>query len=114
MSEILIENRGQFFDLIEGGNRVVALFTAPAWCIPCQRLEPHWNKAIEVAETNLLPELFVKVDMGETPEATGEHWASKDFDILGVPTVILFRSPDDYTRIMSRTVIPFLKEIRDA
>lgn len=89
---------------------VVVLFTAPTWCGPCRRFEPHWSKAVETVGDKVV---FVKVDMGESPEDTGEHWASEHFDILSVPTVKMFdgESVDYYHDINARAVIPFLKEI---
>lgn len=111
MTEILITNRGQFYDLIEGDNQVVALFTAPTWCVPCRRFEPHWEQAIRLSETNGWEFLFVKVDMGERPEDTGQHWASKDFSILGVPTVKRFFDEDNHVDIKARAVVPFIKEL---
>jgi len=90
----------------------VVLFTAPAWCVPCQRFEPHFTKAAERAEE--VEHLFVKVDMGESPEATGEHWASRRFGILGVPQVKAFRQGQgEPVDIKARAVIPLLKELEN-
>jgi thiol-disulfide isomerase/thioredoxin len=112
LPEINITSEEGFNEVLnEAGNaKVVALFTSPSWCVPCQRFEPHWNSAVEFADTNHLGVVFVKVDMGDTPEATGEHWATARFDILGVPQVKLIN--DGPVRdVVSRAVIPFLKEI---
>lgn len=58
---------------------------------------------------------FVKVDMGEQPEDTGAHWATKRFSILGVPTVKLWLATDPSGSIMhdikSRAVVPFVTEV---
>lgn len=88
----------------------MVLFTAPAWCGPCRRFEPHWAKAAEVVGEGAV---FVKVDMGEKPEDTGNHWATAKFNIMSVPTVKLFNgeSIDDNHDISARGLVPFLKEI---
>jgi thiol-disulfide isomerase/thioredoxin len=114
LSEILIPSQEAFSGLVDGtvtnGGRVLALFTAPTWCIPCRQFESHWNKAQEVVVSAGLPIVFAKVDMGESPEDTGQHWATARFGIRGVPTVKLFNAHGIHD-IKSRAVIPFLKEV---
>lgn len=92
--------------------KILVLFTAPTWCGPCKRLEPHWEKA---QQTEALSDFyFVTVDMGETPEDTGEHWATKKFGILGVPQIYLFDSASlDYKVITARAVVPLIRELLD-
>ena len=52
--------------------------------------------------------------MGESPEATGEHWASRRFGILGVPQVKAFRQGQgEPVDIKARAVIPLLKELEN-
>lgn len=90
---------------------VVALFTAPTWCRPCQRLEPHWNAASERAEGTL----FIKVDMGENPDDTFAHWATERYTVMSVPT-LKFWSEEDFTAaepttLRARTSLALLKEI---
>lgn len=92
---------------------VVILFTAPTWCVPCQRFEPHWIKAQET----LTDYTFVKVDMGATPEDTGQHWASAEFNILGVPQVKRvigeYRGAESLVDVKSRAVLPLIRELTD-
>lgn len=55
---------------------------------------------------------FVTVDMGESPEDTGQHWASKRFNILGVPQLKLV-TPETNLDIKARTIVALIKEIND-
>lgn len=109
MSEIIISTEADFTEVLKKDN-LLTLFTAPAWCIPCRRFEPHWNKAIESDE--LAGINFAKVDMGKSPQDTGEHWATAKFSILGVPSVkFWYHSSLDPVDISSRAVIPFIREV---
>lgn len=108
MREVTITTEEEFNALDKNKGRVV-LFTAPTWCIPCRRFEPHWNKAQERDEIDYIE--FVKVDLGEDPEDTFEHWASKRFNIMSVPTVLFFEPGREPKTISSRTVVPFIKEL---
>jgi thiol:disulfide interchange protein len=86
----------------------LVLFTAPAWCVPCRRFEPHWEKA---QQAEVLDEFdFIKVDMGATPEDTSLHWATARYHILGVPTVLLFNH-GQYRPVVARAIVPFIKEL---
>jgi thiol-disulfide isomerase/thioredoxin len=96
-----------FIDAVtETGVPVLALFTAPAWCIPCQRFEPHWQKAQDMLPNHM----FINVNMGEKPEDTYTHWATAEWGIRGVPTVKLF-DDDGVREIKPVGVIPFIKEV---
>lgn len=108
--QIVIEDEEHFNyyidNLIETGTPVIALFTAPTWCVPCQRFEPHWDKAQE----HLTGYIFAKIYMGASPEDTGQHWATEKFGIRGVPQVKLFND-DGVWDITARAVVPFIREI---
>jgi hypothetical protein len=54
--------------------------------------------------------LFLTVDMGATVEDTGDHWASKEYNILGVPVVKAFKD-GDVTDIKGRAIIPLVREV---
>lgn len=97
-----------FLDAVaETGVPHLALFTAPSWCIPCRRFEPHWLKAQEM----LRGYMMLNVDLGDNPALTGDHWATKEFGIRGVPTVKLFND-EGVHNIASRSVVPFVKEVK--
>lgn len=113
MTDLEVVSEEQFVELVEAvqsdGFSAIALFTAPTWCIPCRRFEPHWTAAQDV----LTEYTFVKVDMGEAREDTGRHWATALYNILGVPSVKLFVPGLEVINIKSRTVVPFVKEVRE-
>lgn len=108
MREVTVTTEEEFDALDPNKGRVV-LFTAPTWCVPCRRFEPHWNKAQDREEVDYIE--FVKVDLGENPETTGDHWASKRFQIMSVPTVLFFEPGREPRNIESRTVVPFVREL---
>lgn len=58
---------------------VVIDFSAPAWCVPCQRLAPHYKKVAEV----LTDVVFVHVDIDEAEKALID-----EYGVQSVPTVI--------------------------
>ena len=111
MTDFLIPGEEAFDGFLEGvlsGDAELAvLFTAPAWCVPCRRFEPHWKKAHEQPVEGIV---FATVDMGDSPEDTGQHWATARFGIRGVPQVKLFTAFGNID-IKSRAVVPLLKEI---
>lgn len=113
MSEFNITEQEAFDALIsdiqDEGRHAAVLFTAPAWCIPCRRFEPHWERA--AADPDLAHITFIKVDMGETPENTGEHWATARYHILGVPNVRYFKKGMEAVDIQSRTIVPLKREL---
>lgn len=107
MTEYNVTTKEEFYALPWIDNNIVVLFTSPSWCVPCQRLEPHWNKLKDSSDDII----FVTVNMGESPEDTGEHWATEDIDILGVPQIKLWTDGDNETDIKSRAIVPLIKEL---
>lgn len=105
MSEILVDDKEDFYRLVQEGSAVV-LFTAPSWCIPCRRFEPHWKAAAQKSQLT-----FITVDMGDAPEVLGEHWATREFSIKSVPSVLRFYDKDSHAVVKSRALIPFIKEL---
>lgn len=107
---IEIKSEDHFNKLLSRNNgNVVVLFTAPAWCGPCRRYEPHWKKA---DDSELLDDfLLATVDMGETREDTGSHWASKRFGILGVPQIIRFDTDWNAHPIKAHSVVSLIKDL---
>lgn len=100
-----LTSREQFNNVTREGN-VVVLFTAPAWCIPCQRFEPHWERAVAVAAENKLPIKFFRVDVDLN------EWAMVDFGIRGVPTCQLWTDGAHERNIkVPQGGLPFLKDL---
>ena len=110
MAETLITTEEEF-DALDPNQGHLVLFTAPAWCMPCRRFEPHWNKAQASDKLDYIN--FVKVDMGASPEDTGAHWASKRFSILGVPTLLFFQPGREPQPITARAVVPLIAELTE-
>lgn len=106
MSDVIwIEDKAEFYELIEFGGKVVVDFTAPGWCVPCQKFAPHFERAAE----NVSDVTFVAVDVDKAP------WVMEDYNIRSVPTVMLFEGNAALgTDIKSRAVVPLIKEINDA
>jgi len=108
LTEYNVTKEAEFDALPWDDNKILVLFTAPTWCIPCQRLEPHWNKLKDLYD-NII---FVTVDMGSFPEDMDSHWASERFNILGVPQLKLAMGYEiEPVDIKSRAVVPLIKEL---
>ena len=77
-------------------------FTAPAWCVPCQRFAPVYKvTAANDADTTT----FLSVDVDNAP------WAMQDYGIKGVPTVVLFEHGERVRDLKERTAIKFMAEL---
>lgn len=101
MSDVLwIEDANELYDLIDSAHEVVVDFTAPSWCRPCQQFAPHFDAAAEKSDAT-----FVAVDVDKAP------WAMGDYNVRGVPTVMLFRNGEHVGTPKERTVIKLLAEI---
>lgn len=114
MTEILVKSEEEFESawLYLGlhDRDTLVLFTAPAWCVPCRQFEPHWVKAQSVEALERFS--FVKIDMGESPEATGDHWATKRFGIRGVPQLLLWKvGATEPVAVKARSIVPLIKEL---
>lgn len=85
--------------------QVVALFTAPSWCQPCQRFEPIYKAVAESAANEFD---FVVVDIDEN------EWAVERFGIRGVPAAHLYNDLGGFVRDVKvpQNAVPFLNDIR--
>lgn len=102
MSEVInVEYRSQLSDLLATNDRVVVKFTAPSWCVPCQRFAPVY-KAV-AAQTD--DTIFVSVDVDNAP------WATEEYGVRGVPTVKLFEGGSWVRDLTERTAIRFINEL---
>lgn len=81
--------------------KVVIDFTAPAWCVPCQKFAPHYEAAARQADGVV----FVAVDVDKAP------WAMEDYGVQSVPTVMLYEDGKYVKNVLERTVIKLLGEI---
>lgn len=107
-----VESRSDFDDLLSEEDFLVVDFTAPSWCVPCQRFAPHFDKAAEnasVQSSALGRTTFVAVDVDKAP------WAVADYGVQGVPSVRLYNGlTDTWTDLRERTVVKLLSEIQNS
>lgn len=66
-------------------NKVLTIFSAPAWCAPCKSL----HNTIEENELDIDIQF---IDVDESPEA------AKEYSIRSVPTLILFVNGEEAKR----------------
>lgn len=86
---------------IDSSPEAVVVLTQPSWCVPCRRLKPHLEKLEQ--KHNVLV-----VDLDTVPAAIAE------FEVRGVPRVMLYRNGEYTTDLEGRTVVQLTKEINDA
>lgn len=80
----------------------VVLFTAPAWCHPCQNLEPHFIKAAEA-----MPDItFIKVDVDTADPAFVGSWG-----VQGVPQMFRLDNGKLAGSVKGRTVVQLIGEL---
>lgn len=102
-----LTSRSEFDAVTETGNCVI-LFTAPAWCRPCQQMEPHFVRTSDYFKENNLPVKFFRVDV-DTNE-----WAVLDFGIRGVPVCYLYVDGAHERNLkVPQNAMPFIANIRD-
>lgn len=106
MSDVTwINSEIEFIAAVDGGGRVVAEFTAPAWCRPCQQFAPHYERAAE----QLKSVKFLAVDVDNN------DWAMLKYGVQGVPTVMLFENGEFITNIPApQGALPFINNIQSA
>ena len=82
MSDVVtfVNSKKEFDQILADNHRVVVNFGALAWCVPCQRFEPHFERVAK--ETPQYKFLHVDVDKN--------GWAVEEYGVRGVPAVKLF------------------------
>lgn len=88
-------------DIISAHDRVVVKFTAPSWCVPCQRFAPIFDAVSDLEEDVK----FVSVDVDNA------HWAMPEYGVQGVPTVVLFENGKRSRDLKERTALKFKNEL---
>lgn len=91
-------------DVLDNHEKVVIDFSAPSWCAPCRQLMPHFHYASEA----LPAVMWVEVDIDNSPEIADR------FNILSVPTVLLFENGELVQPIVGRTAVAILSEVENA
>lgn len=88
-------------DILDSNDKVLILFTAPDWCVPCQRLAPHF----EAAATAATDTVFVYVDIDKA------HDIKNIYDVMSVPTMEFYVNGVLKSDVAARTSISILKAI---
>lgn len=89
-------------ETVASNTAVVVDFSAPAWCVPCRRLAPHF-----MAASQKLPEVkFVEVDIDLAPAI------QEKFGVMTVPFVVAFKNGKVVAEVKSRTTIPLIEEVK--
>lgn len=103
---ITVTSEEEFNEVLDKATTsVVALFTAPAWCIPCRQFKPAFEAVAESAANEFD---FVVVDIDENA------WAVEKFSIRGVPAARLYNDLGVFVRDVKvpQNAVPFLNDIR--
>lgn len=87
-----IQTEQQFNEQIASEKPTVAIFKT-AWCKDCHYIEPFMPE-VEQAYADRLT--FVKIDRDELPDLC------KRYNILGIPSFIVFRRGQELTRFVSK------------
>lgn len=99
-----ISSKDEFITASLEPGLVTVLFTAPSWCGPCQRFEPHYARAASV-EKDIK---FYAVDIDKAP------WAVIDYGIRGVPTCWLYEDGQFVRQVnVPQSAIAFIKDIKE-
>jgi thiol:disulfide interchange protein len=106
---IPVTNLEQLTQLIDGNDKVIVNFTAPGWCLPCRRLEPHFKSAAEADTTGIV---WVVVDLS-TPDDDGEEIMT-EHAVQAVPSIELFLRGEFAGWVEARTAVGLLAEVQYA
>lgn len=82
MSRVVeVKTRAEIDEIVAGGETVIVDFAAESWCVPCQRLKPHYDAASDKLESVT----WLHADVDINPDL------AREFNILGVPTLLAFK-----------------------
>ena len=69
----------------------IVYYGAPAWCKPCQRFEPEWDKLVKNYE-NVYPFYFMDIDNMDPVELDG-------LNVRSVPSVVVYVDDNEVGRV---------------
>lgn len=104
MTEVAeVETQAALDEILAANETVVVNFTAPSWCVPCQRFSPHF----EAAAAKLAADVkFVKVDVDKA-----DRGLLDSYSVQSVPTVKGYRNGNFKQDVKARTALPLLQEV---
>lgn len=103
MSNVIkVETLDELLGVLAEEPKVMVVFSAVDWCIPCRKLAPH---VVAVAEM-VNDIVFVDVDIDHV------EGVQEEFNIMTVPTVKLFENGKRSADIKSGTALQILAELK--
>lgn len=96
-----VRTLAELHEIVNSNDKVVLDLAAPSWCVPCQRLAPHFAKAAEKSDA-----AFVEVDIEDADEAILNTYPTQS-----VPTVLLLQNGEPTVTLKGRTSVALLREI---
>ena len=102
MSVVDVTTVEEFDKALQENENVVVDFHAPAWCVPCKRLHPHYVGMSERMDGVS----FYTVDVDTADPALVES-----YKVQGVPKVLAFKNGEQIAEVEERTGPKLIKEI---
>lgn len=82
-------DKNNFHSIEKEEKMAIVDFSADSWCAPCKVLSPVY----EELSKEITKAKFYKIDVDKEPELT------RKFDIMSVPTIIIFKKGKEIARI---------------
>lgn len=101
MTVVKVETLDDLHHIIDTHDGVVVSFSAPAWCVPCRRLQPHFEAAAE----RIIDLTFVEVDIDKAPDIRVAY------NIMSVPFLVRFDRGQLVGEVKGRTFIQLQNEL---
>ena len=102
MSDVIeVKSRAKLDEILSSNAKVVIDFAAPAWCGPCIKFAPHFERAAQDSDA-----AFVHIDVDHA-----DADLLSEYNIQSVPTVLGFKDGALTATIESRTAIPLVREV---
>lgn len=101
---VTVKTQDELHNVLDSHYKVVVDFSAPGWCIPCQRLAPHFLAASE----KMSDVVFVEVDIDQSPDI------QQAYSIQSVPYVVVFKDGNVVSEVKGRTAVALIEEIKRA
>lgn len=96
-----IETDNELHEAIANNDVVVVNFSAPAWCVPCRRLAPHF-----AATAAKFPDVtFVEVDIDKSEALRSQY------DVMSVPFLVAFKGGNLVGEVKGRTALQLSNEV---